>query len=298
MAAPAGLDRADGLLMDPGRLISWRRGCRQLVFQFVALASIAFPPYRDVHAQSGSLQTQVNPQLSLQRLSEALSSGRFLGRELDLIWGNRHRLRGSLGEFARAMPELADEFEDLVRVSQLLAYVGYFVLPLSNKADRVQAFSLGFQVAERAIELNSARPDGYHWFAVNRMGYADQVGSLEPFFSARRALEALNTAVSLDAAFADGAALRARGRLYLKMPPAPLSVGDLDKALVDLRAALTFAPDDKLSLLALAIAESEIGNTVEARELLSSARASRRSAGVLEDQVIESDLDNLERKLK
>lgn len=295
MAAPAELKKADGQQKGPIRRTRGGKGLGCLAGLIVMLASVA---PQETRAQNAPPQNQGNANQSLQRLSEALSSGRFARRELELIWDNRHRLRGSLGEFARAMPELSDEFEDLIRVSQLLAYVGYFVLPRGKKADRAQAFALGFQVAERAIELNNRRPDGYHWFAVNRMGYADQVGSIELLLSASRALEALNTAVSLDAGFAGGSARRARGKLYLKMPPPPFSVGDLSKALADLRAALAIASDDKHNLLALAVAESEAGNVAEALELIESARASRRSAGVLEDQAIEGDLDDLERKLK
>jgi hypothetical protein len=249
-------------------------------------------------AQPEAQTSQSAPNPSLVRLSEVLSTGAFVGKDLDLIWENRHRLRGSLSAFARDTPELADDAEELVKVSQLLAYVGYYVLPRPKRTERMQAFGLGFQIAERAIELNNKHPGAHHWFAVNRMAYADLAGWIEPLLCAAEVLEALQTVVNLDPEFGSGAGRRARGLLYLKMPPSPVSMGDLSQALSDLRAAHALAPDDKHSLMALAIAESEAGNQQEALGLIARARGSNNSAGLLEDQVIENELSDLERNLK
>lgn len=234
----------------------------------------------------------------LQRLSQALNSGELTAQELDAIWASRHRLHGSLQAYARSEPVIPDDFEVLIRLARLTAYTGHFVFDSGEISRREEAFTLGFQVSERAIELGPEIVDGYYWHAINFLGYLDTVGPISLMRRADLALENLNRAVQLDPQYLNASPLRARALLYLKLPPQPFSSGSLDLAGRDIAGALSLAGGSSLNRLAALRIALEAGSSSGAREQLRLLKeAILNSEGAVEDAAIRNAMRKLEREM-
>lgn len=275
------------------------RKCSFLFETLAVLLGIASltPPIAWSQPEPQGISAEKPASAALQRLSSLLASGIFSVNDLDQIWANRALLHGSLGEFTRASPEIHDSFSVLFRVSQLCAYTGQYVLQKSSPARRSEAFSLGYQVASRAIELEPNRVEGHYWFAVNMSGYAAEDGPLKVLSMGRRILQALDTASALLPEYYFSGPLRARGRLLFKMPGFPFSFGDKEKGLGDLRKAVEKNPEVRLNQLFLAEALAELGEPSQAREALVRARGATDLMGVAEEAKVSRSISELERNL-
>jgi len=249
--------------------------------------------------QSDTQPTMVEkpPAAALQRLSALLATGVFTVGDLEQIWALRAQLHGSLGEFTRASPEIHDNFLVLFRVSQLCAYIGQYVLHKSTPERRAEAYSLGYQVASRAIELEPNRVEGHYWFAINMSGYAIEDGPLKTLSMGRRILQALDNANAILPDYYFAGPLRARGRLLYKMPGFPISYGDTKKGLSDLRKAAEKSPETRLNQLFLAEALAESGDSIQAKEALSRARGAPELMGIAEEAKVTRAIAELERSL-
>jgi len=262
----------------------------------LAIGSLAASPawgQSDMHPASGEKPAAA----SLQRLSSLLASGVLTVADLEQIWALRAQLHGSLGEFTRASPEIHDNFLVLFRVSQLCAYIGQYVLQKSTPERRAEAYSLGYQVASRAIELEPNRVEGHYWFAINMSGYATEDGPLKTLSMGRRILQALDSANAILPDYYFAGPLRARGRLLYKMPGFPISFGDTKKGLSDLRKAAEKSPDTRLNQLFLAEALAESGDSTQAKEALSRARGAQELMGIAEEAKVTRAIAELERSL-
>lgn len=262
----------------------------------LAIGSLAATPawgQSDLHP----LPAEKPATATLQRLSSLLASGVFTVGDLEQIWALRAQLHGSLGEFTRASPEIHDNFLILFRLSQLCAYIGQYVLQKSSPERRAEAYSLGYQVASRAIELEPNRVEGHYWFAINMAGYAIEDGPLKTISMGRRILQALDNANAILPDYYFAGPLRARGRLLYKMPGFPFSFGDTKKGLSDLRKAAEKSPETRLNLLFLAEALVESDDSNQAKEALSRARAAPELMGIAEEAKVTRAIAELERSL-
>lgn len=271
----------------------------------VLLGQGSEPPLKQHHlAQAGAPQKPASAQSQLpspgtgtQYLSSLLASGRFTTAQLDDIWENRARLHGSLAEFASSLPEIADRYGVLYRVSQLLAYAGHYVLVRAPAKVRSEAFSLGYQIAQRAVELEPRRVEGQYWYAINLSGYAVTEGFFQVWFQASRVMQALDAAVAAEPRYFFSGPVRARGMMSFKMPVFPLSVGNRSKGLADLRRAVVQNPDVRLNRLSLAEALFVSGSPEAARREFQIVKASPEAMGTIEEAAVQARMAELERRL-
>ena len=87
---------------------------------------------------------------------------------------------------------------------------------------------------------------------MNLCGQADVGGKLLGRKLLPRILEELKRAVALDETYDQAGAHRVLGRIYYEAPGWPLSVGDLQKSLQHLKAAVRLAPATSTNHLYLA----------------------------------------------
>ncbi len=280
-------------LLALGCLARCRARCVVLLFAIFIFISEVF--------SGGAVRAQTKPPSGIagtQQLSGLLASGLFTPAELDLIWENRSRLHGSLTEFVSSLPEIADRYPILVRVSQLLAYVGHFVVLKGPPAKRAETFYLGYQIAERARELEPSRVEGHYWYAVNLAGFAAAEGAFTLWRHGGRVLEALDIALGIQPQYFFGGPLRTRGILLLKMPSVPLSIGNKSQGLADLKEAVQLSPDVRLNRLALAEALAFGGQFDLARKELVRLRSVPQLMGSVEEAQVLNRVAEIERRAK
>ena len=252
----------------------------------------------NTQAPPGPASPVAGPSATGQRLSAALASRQFTIGDLDAIWMMRSKLHGSLSEFARSNPELPDQYATLFRVSQILAYVGHFVLVRAAPQVRSDAFLLGAQIAARARELEPKKVEGHYWYAINLAGHLMFEGLLSSIAQNDRVLEALDAAVQIAPDYFFAGPLRARGRLLIKAPGFPFSVGDTKRALADLKKAVDRSPEVRVNHVYLAEAYFESDQLDLARDSLNKANGLADSFGVAEEAAIGRRMNELERNLK
>ena len=113
-------------------------------------------------------------------------------------------------------------------------------------------YQQGQSYAETLIREEPNRVEGHYWLAMNLCGQADVGGKLLGRRLLPRILEELQRAVALDEAYDQAGAHRVLGRIYYEAPGWPLSVGDMQKSLQHLQAAVRLAPATSTNHLYLA----------------------------------------------
>lgn len=133
-----------------------------------------------------------------------------------------------------------------------------------SRDDRILLAQRGVNHAERAKSIAGDRPDGFYFAAAcyGLLGKAKGLGgkkTIDPI------LENAGRAVAIDEAYESAGGHRILGALYLKAPPWPTSVGDLDRSRAELEAACRVAPDEPVNHLLLARALQDLGEAEAAR---------------------------------
>ena len=152
----------------------------------------------------------------------------------------------------------------LIRLARLAFMAG----ELSDGQESRQFFSQGKYYAEI---LAGERPDlveGHYWLALNLCGLAENSSTLEAFGLLPRILQELDQAVKIDPAYDQGGSHRVLGRVFFQAPGWPFSVGDFNKSLRHLEAAVRFAPKNSTNQLFLAEAYLKVGDWKRARQHL------------------------------
>jgi tetratricopeptide (TPR) repeat protein len=106
--------------------------------------------------------------------------------------------------------------------------------------------------AEMLIHEDSNRTGGHYWLALNLCGRAHACGYMMGRRLLPRIVQELQRALALDEAYNQAGAHRLLGRIYFEAPAWPMSVGDLNKSLHHLQAAVRLAPDNSTNHLFLA----------------------------------------------
>jgi tetratricopeptide (TPR) repeat protein len=150
----------------------------------------------------------------------------------------------------------------LIRLSRLAFMSG----ELSGREETRQFFTKGKYYAEI---LTRERPDlveGHYWLALNLCGLAENSSTLEALGLLPRILQELDQAVKIDPAYDQGGPHRVLGRIFFQAPGWPFSVGDLDKSLRHLEAAVRFEPKNSTNQLFLGEAYLKTGDWPQARQ--------------------------------
>jgi tetratricopeptide (TPR) repeat protein len=140
----------------------------------------------------------------------------------------------------------ASDFESAWKLARVQYWIGGHVAPGEVK----QAFEAGIAAADRAVAIHPARPEGHFWRAANMGGLAESQGMTAGLRYRTPIREALERVLAIDPAYEGGAADRALGRWYYKVPR--LFGGNKQKSEAHLRAALTYDPRSTVTWFFLA----------------------------------------------
>jgi tetratricopeptide (TPR) repeat protein len=159
---------------------------------------------------------------------------------------------------------------------------------IAAKLQSLEYYRQGQSYAETLIREEPNRVEGHYWLALNLCGQADEGGKLLGRKLLPRILEELKRALALDEAYDQAGAHRVLGRIYYEAPGWPLSVGDLEKSLHHLKAAVRLAPAASTNHLYLAQTllrlQDNPAAATELEQVLKSSRAAVRPQDLEEDR--------------
>jgi len=169
-----------------------------------------------------------------------------------------------------------------------LAQVCFILGDLAGKNQRRQFYESGRCYAETLLQARPDAVEGHYWLAMHLCGLADVGSMVQGRRLLPRILQELHRALALDEAYDQAGAHRVLGRIYYEAPGWPFSVGDLDKSLRHLSAAVRLAPETSTNHLYLAETLRRLGKTAQARQefeaVLISTRHAIHSPGLAEDR--------------
>ena len=110
----------------------------------------------------------------------------------------------------------------------------------------------GKAYAEMLLHEAPNLTQGYYWLGLNLCGEAEACGYMVGRRLLPQIVEALERALALSETYDQAGAHRVLGRIYYEAPAWPMSVGDLQKSLEHLKAAVRLAPDNSTNHLYLA----------------------------------------------
>lgn len=155
--------------------------------------------------------------------------------------------RKALALYREALNKAENKYDGLWRIARMHYYIGVHT---EGKKERRNLFSQGVYWADRAIELEPERPDGYYWQGVNNGKYGEVRGVLKSLFLVGPIKDAMNKVIELDRSYEDGGADRVLGRVYFKLPG--FAGGSKDKSLEHLEKSKELGPEDALTRIYLA----------------------------------------------
>jgi tetratricopeptide (TPR) repeat protein len=144
-----------------------------------------------------------------------------------------------------------------------LSRTDYWLGGHAPEAERRKFFEEGIASARKAISIAPDRPEGHFWLAANMGTMAESFGLRAGLKYRKPVKEALETVLRIDPAFGEGAADRALGRWYDKVPG--LFGGSNKLAEEHLKAALKYDPNSTVTHYFLADLYADTHRTAEAR---------------------------------
>lgn len=178
----------------------------------------------------------------------------------------------------------APEAQILTRLAR-----AYFILgDLAEESRRQGYYESGEMYADKLLKAAPGGVAGHYWKALNLAGQADVGGKLKGRKLLPRIMEELERAVALDPAYDQAGAHRVLGRIYYEAPRRPFSVGDLQKSLEHLTAAVRLAPETGTNHLYLAETLIRLDRREQARtelqQVLTAPRHAIRPSSLAEDR--------------
>jgi tetratricopeptide (TPR) repeat protein len=137
--------------------------------------------------------------------------------------------------------------------------------------ERRTQFERGIEAANKAIALQSNRPEGHFWLAADMGAMAEGFGLRAGIKYRGPIKRALETVLMIDPGFQQGSADRALGRWYLKVPR--LFGGSKDKSVEHLKRSLGYDANSTATLFFLAETYLEMDKKDDARRALQSVIA-------------------------
>jgi tetratricopeptide (TPR) repeat protein len=185
--------------------------------------------------------------------------------DADALYAGRERLSNAQAAAARwdvRLKENPADFEAAWKRAKAAYWIGSH-LPSS---DRRREYERGIEAARAAIGIHSLRPEGHFWMAADMGAMAESFGLLTGIRYKGPVKNELETVLSLAPAFDQGAADRALGRWYFRVPG--LFGGSKTKSIDHLRRSLTYDPTSAASHFFLAETLQAMGKRDEARREL------------------------------
>jgi len=176
-----------------------------------------------------------------------------------------------------------------------LARTCFIAGDLAPDASRAGYYEKGLTYAEKLLAQQPDGVAGHYWQALNLSGLAD-VNRLRGFKLLPQIMDGLKRSLALDETYDQAGAHRVLGRIYFEAPGWPLSVGDREKSLEQLTAAVRLAPDNSTNHLYLAETLLAMGRKAPARGELEKVLQARRYA--ISPRGLEEDHREARRLLK
>ncbi len=194
-----------------------------------------------------------------------LEASRQPAQDPDALYAAREdpsRALEAAAAWERRLAADANDFEALWKLARACYWLGSHVA----EADRRTQLERGVDAGRRATAVHPDRPDGHFWMAANMGALAEGFG-LRTGLKYRGAIKkALETARAIDPAYLHGAADRALGRWYSKVPR--LFGGSDAKSVEHLERSLTYAPASIASRFFLADTLRQMNRPDDARREL------------------------------
>jgi tetratricopeptide (TPR) repeat protein len=148
----------------------------------------------------------------------------------------------ALEYYRKAMGIAENRYEALWKISRQLYFIG---VHNEKKKEKKTIFSQGVYNAERAIELEPEKVDGYYWRGVNNGKFGEAKGILKSLALVKPIKRDMNKVLELDENYKDGGADRVLGRVYFKLPG--MAGGSKKKSLEHLERSKELGPEDALT---------------------------------------------------
>lgn len=193
--------------------------------------------------------------------------------------------------YREALLMMDNKYEAYWRISRILYYIGEHT---EKKKERQTIFAQGVYHAQKAIDIESEKPDGYYWHGVNNGKYGETRGVLKSLFLVKPIKEAMNKVIELDRSYEEGGPDRVLGRVYFKLPG--FAGGSKDKSLEHLLKSKEYGPNDAVTRIYLAetyLAKDEKDKAREELEYVLNMEPDLRwTAAVDENKVVAKELLN------
>ncbi|MFO7865703.1 MAG: hypothetical protein R6V02_02670 [Candidatus Aminicenantes bacterium] len=165
--------------------------------------------------------------------------------------------------YREALLQSEDKYEPYWKIARILYHIGAHT---QDKKKQQNIFSQGVYHADKAVDLEPGRPDGYYWRGVNNGKYGEAKGVLKSLSLVKPIKNDMNKVIEINRNYEDGGPDRVLGRLYYKLPG--LAGGSSEKSLKHLMMSKKLGPDDCLTRVYLAETLMDMGEVNNARREL------------------------------
>jgi hypothetical protein len=140
-----------------------------------------------------------------------------------------------------------NKYDAFWRIGRINYYIGTHT---KSKKEKKAIFSQGVYWCQKAVDLESEKPDGHYWLGVNNGKFGEVKGVLKSLALVKPVKQSMNKVIELDRSYEDGGADRVLGRVYFKLPG--FAGGSKTKSREHLEKSKELGPQDALTRLYLA----------------------------------------------
>lgn len=153
----------------------------------------------------------------------------------------------ALALYRSALGMAEDKYESFWKISRIQYYIGAHT---KDKKQKKAIFAQAVYHADRAIDREPEKPDGYYWRGVNNGKYGETRGILKSLSLVKPIKNDMNKIIELDRSYEDGGPDRVLGRVYFKLPG--FAGGSKDKSREHFEKSKEYGPNDAFTRVYLA----------------------------------------------
>lgn len=154
--------------------------------------------------------------------------------------------------------EIVEKDSDCAWAYGLLSEINYWFGEYADAEDKLAFFEEGVECGKEGVEIDEDSIEANFWLSVNYGSFGQEKGIMKSLALIAPIKEAAERVLQLDDNYFYGGPWRVLGRLYLKAPGFPFSIGNTKKSIECLEKAVEIGP--KFYLNRLFLAESYISN--------------------------------------